>query len=321
MGRGYKSGATKQSDQLLEAIRKGDAAGVKEWLENGASPSGTGSGDLTPLAVAARLNQTECAEALVSALEQQGPGSPRLREGFCSYPPVLGSPQNGKGVSALQEAARSGSLECVRLLAGRGWDIEERGPEGRTALSWACARRRLDVARELLALGANARGLGEDLIDVCNGGRVDFAELLLSAGCPADSRSRHGETALMAAAVSDNVKLAELLIQHGASVEAVSDQGMTALHTAGSCNAADVAALLMREGASALSPNKHGQTPLDASRPEDEENSGDSDDDETASTRGALNAAGRVMEVFMERQTIAEAANVSDFAGTKAPRL
>lgn len=318
------------TERLMEAIRRGDPAGAAQALEDGAWANDPGDGVLPPLALAARLNQAGCAEVLVLALEELaregGHASARELEGQWRYPRAGGSEQRGKGVSALQEAARNGSVETARLLAGRGWDLEERGPEGRTALMWACERGHEAMAAELLRLGSSVEGLGEQLKAACRREKEGIARLLLEAGVDADAGAQAGEaTPLMQAAAQNRAGLARMLIGFGADLEARGEHGRTALHEAARMNALECVQELLRSGADPRAKDDFGIEPLAHGREfteEDHERAGNGEYDDPESVgSGELNEAARALEAFLQAQELEGAASGAKAASAPGARL
>lgn len=301
------------AERLLEAIRKGDAAEARRALEAGALPDYVGSGHLTPLALAARLNQAECAEAVVEALAAMGPGSLRAREGSCVYPSRVSSEEQlRKGVSALQEAARNGSTECARVFVQRGWDLEETGVEGRTALAWACERGHAATARELIRLGARVANLSEEAAEACWRSDIEVIRVLLESGFDASKRSASGYTGLMIAARKGNERALRLFIEHGADLDATceKDKGDTALHMAARHDAVECARELLKAGADPEALNSEGWRPLDVSRPVSKTHPDDDEDEYgDAHRQGEPNDAGQVIQAFLEARQIEAAAS------------
>ena len=84
---------------------------------------------------------------------------------------------------------------------------------------------------------------------------------LLEAGVRADTTDRDGETALMAAAFSGDLRTAEELVGHGANVNTASKYGVTPLmETAG--RHLPVMQFLIRDGANVNAKNALGETAL-----------------------------------------------------------
>jgi ankyrin repeat protein len=162
------------------------------------------------------------------------------------------------------EAARSGSLEAVRLLLAHGADVNarERGRQ-QTALMWAAARRHAAIVRLLIAHGADLhartstrpltvmldrgprravktsmqdartveRGGSTALLFAAQSGSVDAARQLLAAGASANDTAADGTSAVVMATLSGYPELAAVLLEAGAEPDAAG-AGYTALHAA-----------------------------------------------------------------------------------------
>lgn len=129
--------------------------------------------------------------------------------------------------------------EIVRMLLGTNIDLEVKDKEGRTALLWAAAT-----------------------------GKSDLAELLLTGRSRnnADIRTTNnrGKTALHLAVESKTNRLAlvKMLLENGADVHATSDGRWTALHNTAEKGYEDVASLLLQWNANANATTSNGMTAL-----------------------------------------------------------
>jgi ankyrin repeat protein len=119
----------------------------------------------------------------------------------------------------LIEFARRGDVEHVRALLRRGAKVDDRTPDGMTALHWAVFRDDETMAR-----------------------------LLLNAGAKADVPSKYGVTPLGLASENRNAVVTKLLLEHGAAADA-EPSGEAALHIAARAGALDVVHALLAHGA------------------------------------------------------------------------
>lgn len=62
--------------------------------------------------------------------------------------------------------------------------------------------------------------------------RIEITERLLCAGADVNAQNRNGKTALIEAAMKDDIKAVQLLVQHGADVHKMDKNGNTALKIA-----------------------------------------------------------------------------------------
>jgi len=141
----------------------------------------------------------------------------------------------------LHWAAHSGSVEEVRDLLARGYDVNSQHKdhpytEGSTPLHVAVREGYPLVVAVLLEHGADgtlADYVGATpLHHAARLDRVAEAELLLVAGVDPNVRCHYEATPLHYAAKAGNLAVAELLLEHGADVNAVDDWARTPLDIA-----------------------------------------------------------------------------------------
>ena len=118
-----------------------------------------------------------------------------------------------------------------RLASGE--DVNSAQPDGMTALHWAVFHQHDKTVRLLLDAGAEAN-VGNayevrPLSIACTNGDADLAKRLLAAGADVKATLPGGETTLMTAARTGNADLVRVLIEHGAELDATERNGQTAL--------------------------------------------------------------------------------------------
>ena len=256
---------------LLEAVRTGDAASVEALLAGGVDVNEAGADGTTalhwavyredvptvarligagaavdaanrygvrPLTIAAAAGHAVIVRALLDA--GADPRTPAAGE-----PPIL-------------SAARTGSLDTVRLLVRHGADINaQESLRGQTALMWAAAENHAAVVRTLLELGADvhARSAGAGtvrsgaldadqrapqrvtvgftpLLFAARQGALESARVLVAAGADVDEQGPRGTNALLIATRNYHYELAAFLVARGADPNAADAGGATALHAA-----------------------------------------------------------------------------------------
>lgn len=152
----------------------------------------------------------------------------------------------------------------IRKLVKAGADPDAKAPDGTTPLMVAAERGLVRAARELIKLGAKAGYCRADtftpLLNAVFAGSTELVKLLLDSGAeinlghtiPSSRGPSGGQTALMVAAVKQNLPLVKLLVKAGAEVNAVSESGYTPLMW-GLANTPDgqVAQFLLQSGAEA----------------------------------------------------------------------
>ena len=172
----------------------------------------------------------------------------------------------GQGPS-LVDAAAEQDMAAVRVLVAGGADVNERRPDGATALLWASHWDDVETARLLLAAGADADAADDHgvtpLERAAENASLVMVETLLAAGARADVAQTSGLTPLMTASRTGNVDLVRALIASGAEVNAATIQtGSTALMWAVSEPHLEIAAELIANGADPGASTTKGFTPL-----------------------------------------------------------
>jgi len=155
----------------------------------------------------------------------------------------------------LADAAQNGDRAAVRALLAKKVDVNAPQGDGTTALHWAAFNDDRDLAKLLLAAGANVKaatrvGAITPLFLASKNGSASMIELLLKAGADANSATETGTTALMMAASAGNPDALKVLLAHGAKVnERDLAHGQTALIFAASLNRAEAIKVLIANGA------------------------------------------------------------------------
>jgi ankyrin repeat protein len=203
------------SQDLFQAIRHRDLAGVQSLLARGADANARNSLESTALSAAAATGQVPIVEALLRAGAKLDASTPY-----------------GTG-TALAAAAATGSVPVVKLLLARGADVQAARPDGVTVLMYAALNGSEEIVRELLRRKVDVNAKDNDgataLIDAARGDHPEAGRLLLSSGASIDAADRHGWTALMNAAVYGHADFIKLLVGKGANPNAREGKGRTAL--------------------------------------------------------------------------------------------
>lgn len=159
------------------------------------------------------------------------------------------------GDSRLSDAAMQGNKVLVRSLIAAHADIDGEQGDGSTALHWAAMHDDLEMARMLLAAGANVKATTREesltpLFFACQNGDAAMVEALLKAGADAKAVNANGTTVLMTAASVGSVDTLKVLVEHGANVNAKeSAHGQTALMFAAALDRAEAVKFLLAHGA------------------------------------------------------------------------
>ena len=186
--------ATPPVSEILQAKYRGNNARVEELLQ--AAPA---------------LNVFEAAATGQTA---------RVRELLAANPALVNA-YAPDGFHPLGLAAFFGNETTVEALLQAGADVNQQSREAMkvSALHSAAAARRPDIARMLLAKGANPNLRGEAGItvfhEVAITGQIDLAEMLLQYGADANAQDDSGKTPLAHAVASKREAMAAWLRAHG----------------------------------------------------------------------------------------------------------
>lgn len=123
-------------------------------------------------------------------------------------------------LSALHIAVNQGNARIIRLLLGKGAQVNAGSPGGVTPLMTAA-----------------------------RAGQVEIVQLLLDHKADVDAITTEGETPLIVAVRMKRADVARLLIEHGADVRKRTDQGYSAVWHAVQSKQPDIALLLLDRGA------------------------------------------------------------------------
>jgi ankyrin repeat protein len=162
----------------------------------------------------------------------------------------------------LIQAVRGGDLDQVRQLIQRKADVNERHPDGSTALHWAVNAEDSRMTSLLLSAGAKVDMVNEygvaPLSIAVSGRSVEIVESLLAAGANPNTALPTGETALMTSARTGLTGAVRALLARGADPNAKENvMGQTALMWA-LVERHDAAAHALMDGGSDLRARTNG---------------------------------------------------------------
>ena len=239
----------KGATPLIEAIRKGHAALVRQFLELGAMTNAVdneGNGALHQAAIQGRIDIMRDLRAAGADLELCG--------GDIRQTPLMA-------------AVRAGQVRAALVLLGEGANPNTQNHAGISCLMFAMAGEHREIVDALLESGAdasliddwgrNALHYGEDSVS------TSLLKRLIAAGADVNKANKQGETPLMAAIQRYETGYAERLVNEGADVNAATTRGITPLIEAIHRNSRALVAKLLGKGAN---PNViepyYKQTPL-----------------------------------------------------------
>ncbi|XP_045116322.1 transient receptor potential channel pyrexia-like [Portunus trituberculatus] len=236
--------AEKGADEVLRALLKGGAkvGGHWEW---------DGNEEFTPLMLAARSG---CLEAVRVLIE----GGAKPDAGL-----------NTRGETALHQAVRAASPECVQLLIEAGATVNPTLLFSETPLHVAVSEGLTDIVGILLEAGANVRASRGNskmtpLHIAAQEGYCGVAHQLLKAGANPNQENLRGQTPLHLAAKAQSSDTVQLLLGFGADPNACDRDKKTPLHSGifkGS-RSHECLRLLLEAGADTNAADQSGHTPL-----------------------------------------------------------
>jgi ankyrin repeat protein len=200
-----------RESELMEALRRGDGAAVSTLLDDEPELIGIAAGGTTPLLLAIYHGHSE----LVSLL-------------LARNPPLT-----------FAEVCAAG----LRARVGEWLDrdpsvIDERSVDGFTPVALAIFFRHDELARDLIARGADLAAHARNAANVAPihaavaQSNLGMVRLLLEHGVDPNDPQQAGLTPLHGAAATGNRELAELLLAHGARAATRSDDGKSAADVA-----------------------------------------------------------------------------------------
>jgi len=177
---------------------------------------------------------------------------------------------NPGGETALMTAARTGNVEAVQLLLGRGAKVNaQESVRGQTALMWAVLEDHPAVVKLLLANGAGINAQTNVVIPDGITGLPQATSGDIGAHGPGVYRSRAvpspsgAMTALLFAAREGNLEMTRILVDAKADIERPSANGTRPLVVAITNNHIELALFLLEKGADPnAADNFYKRTPL-----------------------------------------------------------
>ena len=137
---------------------------------------------------------------------------------------------------------REGSLNSARILIDAPQTkIDARTPTDETPLMMACLRGQLEIAKKLIARGADVKTGWTPLHYAATTGHIDVMQLLLDEHAYIDAESPNGTTPLMMAAHYGSREGVKFLLDAGADPAVKNQLGLTAAQFAKGAGRDDLA--------------------------------------------------------------------------------
>lgn len=240
-------------EELHWLVERGDTAGVRALLEQGADPAAASRLGVTPLYLAAANGDSAIIELLLAA-----GADPNARDTV--------------GETMLMAAVGSGELEAVTTLLAHGAEVDAReAAHEQTALMFAARAGNERIVDALLAAGAavdSRTRIGNEPRWVLPNSRAGFGfgKGIIRGGLPEDRGMRPfqsgGMTPLLYAAREGHTTTVARLLDAGAAIDGVEANGITPLLMAVSNDRPATATLLIERGAALDLQDWYGRSPL-----------------------------------------------------------
>ncbi len=236
---------TQRDSRLIEAAQKGDVAGVRALLAQGANLTARGADGQTALEAAAGRGHGNVVRALLQTgrvSAQDGLLRAALKGQADIVKLLLASGARVAGTDAgplLCAAAQSGDIRTVNVVLAAGgstalnWRAANRSEEGMTPVMFAVRSGRSGVVYTLAKRGADIRARSKGgrtlLMHAAVWNTPEICSFLIKNGVRVNDRDEGGRTALMIAAEAGNRTNVDYLLKAGASVHTKDAQNKTAL--------------------------------------------------------------------------------------------
>ncbi len=272
----------KLNHELLQEVDRQDVVGARRLLDRGANVETAGTDDMTPLGVAASINDLP----MVQMLLQKGANA---------------HVKDHSDLTPLMHAAHGAHAEVVRLLLQQNPDQVEKNaalleavhgepaiviidnPQNQSADRVTSTRQAISAVEIpvvktvelLLDSGADIEATdqyrGPTLVGAAAYAQTDVVLLLLKRGANINAKDKYGNTALISAScecafatMNSTYDIVKVLLSKGADVNVHSNDGTTALmNAAGGAGDSAIVKLLLDHGADPRARDTHGKTALD----------------------------------------------------------
>lgn len=275
------------SEDLCEAVKKGDLAKVKELVLADKESLGTKTeGGQTPLHLAAGAGNRPIIQFLIGqgadidARDNQG-NTPlhsavsSKQVGIAKFLLAKGADvkiKNGQNMPVIVAALMSGSTELIGLILDAGQDVNENIEGDMKLIHGAAVFGDPEVVKTLIDRGADIDAVAENRITpmyiAVFSGNTDLVELFLSHGIDIGFREKPTGRSLLHMAVLQGIgRMVGLLIDKGCDLNARDKNGKTPFQYAAKYGHTGIADLLLRKGARAGKVDRDHGTPYLSQKP------------------------------------------------------
>ncbi|XP_069670552.1 uncharacterized protein [Periplaneta americana] len=163
-------------------------------------------------------------------------------------------------------AAVKGRLETVKMLVGKGANVNTDDACKQTPLYYAISGCHAEVVKFLIENGANVKVCDKDgdsvIFTALLSGNLDILRLLIDKGADVDACNKLSKSLIFTAVERDNVDIVRLLIGKGANVNACNMYGENPVFSAVEEGNVDIVRLLIDNGADVNACNVYGESPI-----------------------------------------------------------
>ena len=265
---------------LMNAALKGNVQAVKSMIKRGADPSLTDYKGWNMLHFAAEGGDTD----IISLIHTHLPNIDSKTDDGDT--PLMLAALNGKlhavkwflekgatvacedkiGWNTLHCAAQGGDTDILSLIHTRLPDIESRSGVGETPLMVAASSRNLHAVKWFLEKGATVaceeKNGWNTLHHAAMGGDTDIISLIHTHLPNIESKTGHGHTPLMVAAMNGKLHAVKWFLEKGATVACKDKRGWNTLHHAAVGGDPDTIDLILPHLLDVDSKTADGETPL-----------------------------------------------------------
>ena len=201
-------------EKLIDAARRGDAAGVLELLLQYRAivnqPDGSGA---TAMHAACEEGHTDVVAVLLGIPARARPPTRSHTEGHTEVADV--NRPDKRGCTPLYIASVQGHTEIVTMLIAAKANLNQATNKGRTPLYAACQRGHTEVVAKLLAANADvnqANNVGATPLHVaCQEGRTEIVAKLIDAGASVHRFDNRGCTPMVMACARGHLGIVQFL--------------------------------------------------------------------------------------------------------------
>ena len=167
----------------------------------------------------------------------------------------------------IHDAALKGDLAMVKeILAKDPSLLNAKGHNEKAPLHWAAQGGHLEVAKFLIAKGANVNELNiqkeTPLVYAAEGGHLKLAELLIAKGADVNIKTTLQASPIHYALWAEHIEMVKLMLKKGADLKWERGTGFSLLHEAANHQSAELVGLLLKMGMAVDRKTESCATPL-----------------------------------------------------------